>query len=507
MYNQGRNGRFGDLVVLKRSQSSKDPQTLIPDDARYTAGEFTPKSVIQQEKNRVLPMTVLVASFLLLAVYVGLNTASIFSVSAQDAIASTAYSVSVKVDTASSSRELEYGTQPLLSQPNFFIQAKQGFIEEGAPFIEADLSEMKIRYYEEGELKYETNILSKGKEGSWWETPAGLYKIELKKENHFSSFGQVYQPWSMVFQGNFFIHGWPEYSDGSPVPEGYSGGCIRLSTETAAELYELVDVDTPVLVFEEDFASDGFEYEPKAPDVSTDHYLVIDVDSNTILAGDNIHDPVPIASLTKLMTALVAAEYINLDTTVRISQEKYVTTLIPRLEGRYKVSMYSLLQLLLVESSNEAAEVIASVIGRDDFIAKMNKKAESLGLNDTVFTDPSGLDDGNVSTATDLANLLQYIHKNRSFILELTKDADLETAYTKGEFGELLNFNDMDGVANFIGGKVGETLAAGQTSATLHTVYVDGEKRTVSIILLNTSDRTADVKVLHKYLQERFAGN
>ena len=60
--------------------------------------------------------------------------------------------------------------------------------------------------------------------------------------------------------------------------------------------------------------------------------------------------------------------------------------------------MYSLLQLLLLESSNEAAEVIAGEVGREEFIKAMNAKAVQLGMLNTTFTDPSGLDDGNVST-------------------------------------------------------------------------------------------------------------
>ncbi|PIP46640.1 MAG: hypothetical protein COX15_00070, partial [Candidatus Colwellbacteria bacterium CG23_combo_of_CG06-09_8_20_14_all_42_19] len=83
--------------------------------------------------------------------------------------------------------------------------------------------------YEKGVFVNEFAILSKGKEGSWWETPAGLYKVQSKEKEHFSSFGRVYQPWSMAFQGNFFIHGWPYYPGGRAVESTYSGGCIRLA--------------------------------------------------------------------------------------------------------------------------------------------------------------------------------------------------------------------------------------------------------------------------------------
>ena len=105
-------------------------------------------------------------------------------------------------------------------------------------FIAANLSEMRLYLFENGVATATYPILSKGKRGSRWETPTGLYKIETKEQDHFSSLGQVHMPQSMQFFGNFFIHGWPYYPDGTPVPEGYSGGCIRLSTDDATAVFE-----------------------------------------------------------------------------------------------------------------------------------------------------------------------------------------------------------------------------------------------------------------------------
>jgi D-alanyl-D-alanine carboxypeptidase len=133
--------------------------------------------------------------------------------------------------------------------------------------------------------------------------------------------------------------------------------------------------------------------------------------------------------------------------------------------------MYSLLQLLLVESSNEAAEFIAGIVGRERFVTLMNEKAGALGLANTTFTDPSGLDSGNTSSVGDLLRLAQYIYNNRSFILELSVNQDIQTAYKKGQFGKLENFNTIEGVDSFIGGKVGDTLAAGQTSVSCSRIW------------------------------------
>lgn len=400
---------------------------------------------------------------------------------------------------------INYGVNVTFSEPDFFNETLNSFVAGEQTFVEANLSTMQLRFFEAGALKLEVPILSKGKKGSWWETPAGLYDVTFKKENHFSSFGQVNMPWNMGFQGNFFIHGWPKYPNGDPVPEGYSGGCIRLSDEDAKALYDVVSVKTPILVYEEKAAAGEFVYEPKIPDLATPHYLIADVESSTVLASSDLNAVAPIASITKLMTALVAAEHINLDTSINVTAPTFVQSLIPRLGERNRVSMYSLLQLLLVESSNEASEVIASQLGRAYFIELMNEKAKAIGMENTVFDDPSGLSSDNVSTIRDLLRLLQYLHQNRRFIIDLTRDQNLPTSYISGEFGELVNFNTIEDTENFLGGKIGETLAAGQTSATLHTLMVKGEERTVAIIILGSKARDEDVLQLLNYAQERFS--
>ncbi len=399
---------------------------------------------------------------------------------------------------------LNYGVQMTFTEPSFFLETRESYIASERTFIEVDLTSMELRYFEDGVLREQMPILSKGKKGSWWETPAGLYKVESKKARHFSSFGQVYTPWNLVFQGNFSIHGWPEFPDGTRVPEDFSGGCVRLSDTDAERIYSLVDSETPILVHEEPIVIDGFVYEPKIPELDTPHYLIADVESSTVLASSELGEKAAIASLTKLMTALVAAEYINLDTSVFVDQPTFVQSLVPRLGDRNVVSMYSLLQLLLVESSNEAAEVIAAQIGREQFIEHMNDKARALGLTDTVFTDPSGLSSENVSSLRDLLGLIRYIYNSRRFIIELTANQDLPSAYVSGEFGALSNFNKVGDLENFIGGKVGETTAAGQTSITLHRLTVKGQERVLAIILLGSDGRNADVRELLGYAEARF---
>lgn len=390
------------------------------------------------------------------------------------------------------------GSWPALQNANFFAETKKSFIEAKASFMEADLTAMTLKVYKDGEVIKEVPIRTKGREGSWWETPAGLYRIEAKDTRHFSKFGGVYQPWSMVFQGNFFIHGWPYYPDGTPVSSLYSGGCIRLSTDDAKAVYALAEIGMPVLVYQKDFGTDDFGYMPKvvSADVSAKEYLAADLKNNFVFLGADTRGGAPVASIVKLMTALVAAEYINLDKEITVPKEAAVFTSRPRLQPGDKVSAYQLLYPLLQESSNEAAVTLASAVGRDYFVNLMNKKAAALGMVNTHFADPAGVSPENISTAEDLFLFAKYLLNNRSFILKITSGTVGANAYGPSEFKDLNNFNVFAGQANFLGGKVGETEQAGQTMLAIWNENLGGEVRPMVIVVLGSKDKITDVNAI-----------
>ena len=361
----------------------------------------------------------------------------------------------------------------------------------------SNLSTMQLTYYVNGVQTEEFKILAKGRPASWWETPAGLYKVQEKIPSDFSNFAHVYSPWALDFQGNFLIHGWPYYPDGTPVGSTYSGGCIRLSTDDAKTLYDMVAVGTPVLVSSDNFQVDDFHEQAQGPQVDATSYLAADLKSNFVFAAKNPDEQVPIASLTKLMTALVAVEYVNIEKTIVVTPDMIVKTSIPRLKVGQSYSLYDLLQPLLKESSNEAAVAISDFLGQQYFVSLMNQTAQSIGMKNTHFVDPSGSDWGNVSTAHDLFFLGQYLYDNRSFILDMTTNKNDPNAYGPSQFvGELQNFNVFVDDPSFIGGKVGINGGAGDTilsifngefSASIDTSTVIGASSTLDIADLEAS--------------------
>jgi len=412
---------------------------------------------------------------------------------------------SVYLENASSTNPtIDYGLLPTIINTDFLNKAKVSLISNGVDFIEVDLNLMSLNLYRNGKPSLTFKIQSKGRPGSWWETPIGIYKIELKEKTHFSSIGRVYQPWSMQFQGNFFIHGWPYYEGGKETSFQFTGGCIKLNTIDAKSLYGEVTTGMPVLVFNEEHENDSYKYQLVSPELLSNNYLAVDLNNNFIFTSKNSSEQVPIASITKLMTAIVASEYINLGKNIIVNSDYLVYTSKPRLTKGMTIEPFELIHLLLEESSNEAAEVLANNIGRDYFISLMNKKALAIGLKDTIFVDSSGSGGGNISTAQDLFILAKYIYNNRSFILKISS-GQLNTGINKNfSFPSISNFNEFTGQDDFLGGKVGKTKEAGETIISIFNLTFNGAKRPILFVSLGSTDGKEDILKLKEFVQQKF---
>lgn len=154
------------------------------------------------------------------------------------------------------------------------------------------------------------------------------------------------------------------------------------------------------------------EHEPR---IRSQAALVLDQGSGEILLGKNAQSTLPIASLTKLMTAIVMLDA-ELDPNELIPVTQADVDRLRRSHSRLKVGTVltrdELLHLALMASENRAASALANSYpgGRDAFVLAMNLKAQLLGMSGTRFDDPTGLSGRNVSTAKDLAKLVDAAH-------------------------------------------------------------------------------------------------
>ncbi len=178
--------------------------------------------------------------------------------------------------------------------------------------------------------------------------------------------------------------------------------------------------------------------------------ILLDVDTKYPLYLKNERAEVPIASLSKIMTALVSLESYKLDDTITVDKKdlNIIGSKI-HLFNNEKISVHSLLYGLLVSSGNDSAYVLAANMAISDdhrydaFVEKMNQKANKLGLYHTKFYDPAGLEDKGHSTAYDLAILSAYALQDPNFA-EIVKTAKKDITSNDGKIiHKLTNSNRL----------------------------------------------------------------
>jgi serine-type D-Ala-D-Ala carboxypeptidase (penicillin-binding protein 5/6) len=157
---------------------------------------------------------------------------------------------------------------------------------------------------------------------------------------------------------------------------------------------------------------------PIAPRLTSPSAIVEDIDTGQVLYAKGANRPRPVASLTKVMTALVVLEDASPAETVVVSARAAGArgSQLGLVVGE-RISVDQLLYALLMQSSNDAAVALAEHVGGsvEAFIGRMNRKAERMGLRGTRFRDPAGLEDQGRSTARDLAVIVRAAYRQPLF--------------------------------------------------------------------------------------------
>lgn len=201
-------------------------------------------------------------------------------------------------------------------------------------------------------------------------------------------------------------------------------------------------------------------------------YIVADLESGKILAGKNADQHMPVASITKIMTAIIALDLASPSEQITITDNAaaYPPSKINVVPGE-KMTLEELLNASLLASANDATESILEGVNAkykaDIFVRAMNEKAVLLGMKNTHFTNPQGFDfQDNGSSPADLAILTSYALKNYPLIAQIVqKDYQYLPANEYHHENNLYNWNGLIGVyPDTIGMKIGNTNAAGFTT-------------------------------------------
>lgn len=196
--------------------------------------------------------------------------------------------------------------------------------------------------------------------------------------------------------------------------------------------------------------------------------IVVDPTTDAVLYEKNSERPVPIASLTKLMTTLVFLEqWPELGREVEITREDWVGAGHTQLRVGEKVSLSNLLHMSLMCSDNCATRVLArsSGLGREEFLAAMNKKALEIGMTQSRFVETTGLDERNVATAADIARLVEAASRNPLIhTISTTRSHEFRSARRAHFIGNTNRL--LYGRYEVVGGKTGFISEAGYCFAT-----------------------------------------
>ncbi len=245
--------------------------------------------------------------------------------------------------------------------------------------------------------------------------------------------------------------------------------------------------------------------------------LVVDIDSDFVFFQNQLNVRRPIASVTKLMTALVAKKYIPADEEITITEESLkVDGDAPIFYLNEKVTANDLIRAMMIISSNKAAMALANHIGQDKFIALMNEMAKQLEMTQTSYAEPTGLSFLNQSSPADLKKLIKYIITEYPNLLLIAQNSvDKIQGKNPDIIHELTNINliahhppfldELD--ITYLGGKTGFTDEALQTFCGLFLVPSKRENeqpKRILVVVLGTPNRYNDIENLLKWLDKAY---
>jgi D-alanyl-D-alanine endopeptidase (penicillin-binding protein 7) len=223
----------------------------------------------------------------------------------------------------------------------------------------------------------------------------------------------------------------------------------------------------------------------EVPDVRAEAAIIYNPETNEVLWESNAQEERSIASITKVMTALVVLESgMPLDTPATIQRADVYRASTTYLRAGYKVTAEDLLNLLLIGSDNAAARALARIspYGSSGFIDRMNAKALELGLEKTHYADPSGLLATNVSSAYDMARLIAFASSD-----ERVGGIMRKASHTIHAGKRTINVNSTnhlvrEGQIDVLGGKTGFISRSGYCLATLLRLPESGKQ--VAVVVL-----------------------
>lgn len=236
----------------------------------------------------------------------------------------------------------------------------------------------------------------------------------------------------------------------------------------------------------------------KDPEISAKSWAVVDVANDKMILSHNETSSLPVASITKLITAAAVWEDFDHQATTTITWTDVAA------EGRSGslvpgdiFSYHKLLFPLLLESSNDAAEALENAADEGELQLAMNDYVARFDLQNTVFVDSSGLSPKNTSTARNLASLASDLYFDQPHLLDITGLNE----YLYEDYG-WQNNSPFIGDAGYLGGKHGYLPEANRTALVyFKETYPKNETAVVAYVVLGSDDLVSDIRALRELVR------
>lgn len=264
----------------------------------------------------------------------------------------------------------------------------------------------------------------------------------------------------------------------------------QISKFLGDKIEDNIEIDPKILIDDHNNIIEKPKIKPSVPRpyITAESYLVANLVTGEKYIDFNSDKVFPIASVSKLYTALVVHHLFDLQKDIEINQnalDAYGDAGHLVLGEKFKPD--ELLHVLLLESSNDAAVAFADSFGYKDFMEQMNAFAQEIGMHNTKFKDSSGLSPDNVSNASDLLTLTKYLYASEKGILDISKRYQIDIATTTDHgYHHLININPFSMREDFIGGKTGRTQQAKEAMVSLFNQEINGTVYPIAIIVLRS---------------------
>jgi len=233
------------------------------------------------------------------------------------------------------------------------------------------------------------------------------------------------------------------------------------------------------------------------PVLSAKAFGIYDLESGEMLVSYNADATLPIASVTKIVTAAVLISKYDLEETKKVlSSDLLAEGRAGNLQVGDEYSLRDLIFPLLLESSNDAAEFYYRATD-GSVVSEMNNLASKLQLTKTKFVDGSGLSGSNTSSIVDLQNLMRYVHQETPFVLDVSRLRNYigpNKAWTN---------NSPIWHQDYRGGKHGYTIAANRTALALFSEKFAAGERQLIYVLLGSDNLAVDMDKLRSFVKTR----